>query len=201
MKQTIIKSVLRGTSAITAISLLGATPAFAQDAAEEEDTGVIVVTGSRIANPNLELSAPVNVTSSDEMELLQTNVAEEVLREIPGIVPSIGSAVNNGNGGASYVNLRGLGSVRNIVLLDGERIVPADINGRVDLNNIPLALIERVDVLTGGASATYGADAITGVVNFILNDDFEGLELNTGYDVKAAPDATRVQPRDAGSRQ
>jgi outer membrane receptor protein involved in Fe transport len=181
-----IKSVLRGTSAITAVALLGATPAFAQDAADDEagDVGdVIIVTGSRISNPNLELAAPVNVTTSDELDLQQTNVAEEVLREIPGVVPSIGSAVNNGNGGASYVNLRGLGSYRNIVLLDGERIVPADIGGRVDLNNIPLALIERVDVLTGGASATYGADAITGVVNFVLNDDFEGLELNAGYQI------------------
>nr|WP_098106699.1 TonB-dependent receptor [Novosphingobium sp. PC22D] len=169
-----------------------ASPAFAQDAAGEAEmpADVIVVTGSRISNPNLELAAPVNVTTADTIDLQQNNVAEEVLREIPGIVPSIGSAVNNGNGGASYVNLRGLGSTRNIVLLDGERIVPADIVGRVDLNNIPVALVERVDVLTGGASATYGADAITGVVNFIINDDFEGLELNSGYQITEQGDGS-----------
>jgi len=74
------------------------------------------------------------------------------------------------------VNLRGIGSNRNVVLLDGDRIVPAGFGGQVDLNNIPLALVERVDVLTGGASTTYGADAVGGVVNFILKNDFSGLE-------------------------
>jgi outer membrane cobalamin receptor len=88
------------------------------------------------------------VTTADAIELKQNNVAEEVLREIPGIVPSIGSAVNNGNGGNSFVDLRGLGSNRNVVLLDGRRVVPADLEGRFDLNNVPLALVERVDVLT-----------------------------------------------------
>ncbi len=160
------------------------TPSFAQDAAEEEETGTeIVVTGSLIENPNLERSAPVNATSADEIELLQSNVAEEILREIPGVVPSIGSAVNNGNGGASFVNLRGLGSNRNIVLVDSTRIVPAGLAGVFDLNNIPLALVERVDVLTGGASTTYGADAITGVVNFITRRDFAGMEANAGYQI------------------
>jgi outer membrane receptor protein involved in Fe transport len=156
------------------------TPAAAQaqEAAAQAGQGDIVVTGTLIKNPNLERSAPVNVTTSDEIELQQTNVAEEILREIPGVVPSIGSAVNNGNGGASFVNLRGLGSNRNIVLVDGSRLVPAELNGRFDLNNIPLALVERVDVLTGGASTTYGADAISGVVNFITRSDFAGAELS-----------------------
>ena len=166
------------------LALLG-TPAFAQDDQTTTDETTtedsIVVTGSLIRNPNLELATPVNVTSAEEIDLQQSNVAEEVLREIPGVVPSIGSAVNNGNGGASFVNLRGLGSNRNIVLLDGQRIVPAELNGRVDLNNIPLALVESVQVLTGGASATYGADAISGVVNFITNNDFSGIEISGGY--------------------
>ena len=104
-------------------------------------------------------SNPVNVTTADQIELKQSNLAEEVLRELPGVVANIGSAVNNGNGGSRYVDLRGLGSNRNIVLLDGNRIAPADLVGRVDLNNIPLALISRVDALTGAAVTTYGADA------------------------------------------
>lgn len=174
---------------VLGVAMMSST-AYAQVAEDAIPADTIVVTGSRISNPNLELAAPVNVTTADTIELQQNNVAEEVLREIPGIVPSIGSAVNNGNGGASYVNLRGLGSTRNIVLLDGERIVPADIVGRVDLNNIPVALVERVDVLTGGASATYGADAITGVVNFIINDDFEGMELNAGYQITERGDGS-----------
>jgi iron complex outermembrane recepter protein len=151
------------------------------DAAQEGQE--IIVTGTLIRNPNLDRAAPVNVTTADEIELLQSNVAEEVLREIPGVVPSIGSAVNNGNGGASYVNLRGLGSNRNVVLLDSTRIVPADLIGRVDLNNIPLALIERVDVLTGGASTTYGADAIGGVVNFITKRNFAGIDLSASEQI------------------
>lgn len=136
----------------------------------------IVITGTLIRNPNLESSTPVNVTTSDAIELKQSNTAEEVLRELPGVVANVGSAVNNGNGGASYVDLRGLGSTRNIVLLDGNRIVPADLSGRVDLNNIPLALVDRVDALTGAAVTTYGADAITGVVNFVTKRNFAGLE-------------------------
>lgn len=156
-----------------------AVPAYAQDAqgAEEDTTaGEIVVTGSLISNPNLEQSSPVNVTTADQIELKQSNVAEEVLRELPGVVANIGSAVNNGNGGASFVDLRGLGASRNIVLLDGNRIAPSGLLGRVDLNNIPLALVERVDSLTGAAVTTYGADAITGVVNFITKRDFAGFE-------------------------
>ncbi|MPS69172.1 MAG: TonB-dependent receptor [Novosphingobium sp.] len=184
MKTSLKKAALRSATCVAAFTFT-ATGAYAQDAATEEAPAseAIVVTGSRINNPNLTQAAPVNVTTADTIQLAQNNVAEEVLREIPGIVPSIGSAVNNGNGGASYVDLRGLGSNRNIVLLDGQRIVPAELVGRVDLNNIPLALVERVDVLTGGASATYGADAISGVVNFVINNEFEGLELNSSYQI------------------
>jgi outer membrane receptor protein involved in Fe transport len=174
-----------------ATAALCAGPAFAQDAAATQtaeaapaaDEGTIVVTGSLITNPNLERSAPVNVTTSEEVELRQTNVAEQLLREVPGVVPSTGAAVNNGNGGASFVNLRGLGSNRNLVLLDGVRIAPSNQIGRVDLNNIPLALIERTEVLTGGASTTYGADAVSGVVNFITKRDFSGLEMSASEQI------------------
>ncbi len=177
------KSLLSSTTYLVAggaMALLSSAAAYAQDAAAEDDTAAqkdqtIVVTGSLIRNPNLTASAPIATIGSQELELRQSNVAEEVLRTLPGAVPSVGSNVNNGNGGSSYVDLRGLGSNRNIVLLDGDRIVPADLTGRVDLNNIPLALIQRTDVLTGGASSTYGADAISGVVNFITKKDFAGF--------------------------
>jgi iron complex outermembrane recepter protein len=156
-------------------------PAFAQTAPAAEDEAVaegetIVVTGSLITNPNLKLSSPVTVVTSEEVELRQTNVAEEFLRQLPSAIPSIGSTVNNGNGGNSFVNLRGIGSNRNLVLLDGNRIVPADLAGRTDLNSIPLALIERTDILSGGATTTYGADAVSGVINFITKRDFSGIE-------------------------
>lgn len=148
-----------------------AAPAEATSAQE------IVITGTLIRNPNLVASAPVTVLGKEEIQLRQTNTAEDILRTIPGAAPSIGAQVNNGNGGSSYVNLRNIGSNRNIVLIDGVRIVPVDLLGRVDLNNIPLALVDRVDVLTGGASSTYGADAVGGVVNFITRSDFSGMEL------------------------
>ncbi len=166
---------------VLSIALVSA-PAFAQDAAEEgaTDNSEIVVTGSLVRNPNLTTSSPVNVTSADEIQLRQSNVAEDILRDVPGVAANVGSSVNNGNGGASFVDLRGLGPNRNIVLLDSQRIVPANLNGNVDLNNIPLALVERVDVLTGGASTTYGADAVSGVVNFITKRDFAGVDLSVG---------------------
>jgi outer membrane receptor protein involved in Fe transport len=164
-----------------------ATAAFAQDNAQTAENApsdeAIVVTGSLITNPNLERSTPVNVTTSEEIALRQTNTAEQILRELPGVVPSIGTAVNNGNGGASFVNLRGLGTNRNLVLLNGQRITPANFGGAVDLNNIPLALIERTEVLTGGASTTYGADAVSGVVNFITKRNFSGAELTASEQI------------------
>ncbi len=106
-----------------------ATPGVAVEAAPAqaaETEKEITVTGSLIKNPNLVRATPVIVTTAEEIELRQSNVAEDVLREIPGIVPSIGSAVNNGNGGASYVDLRGIGPNRNLVLLDGNRLVPLE---------------------------------------------------------------------------
>jgi outer membrane receptor protein involved in Fe transport len=189
----------RGSLLATTIiaGMVAATPAWSQDApppqptdpaagaqaqdnaaaAEEASSADIVVTGTLIKNPNLVASSPVSVVGQEELQLRQTNTAEEVLRDLPGAVPSIGSAVNNGNGGASFADLRGLGNFRNLVLLDNNRITPSSTVGRVDLNNIPLALVERVDTLTGGAATTYGADAVSGVINFITRNDFAGAEI------------------------
>lgn len=138
----------------------------------------IVVTGSLIRNPNLVVSSPINALSADQVELRQAVNAEQLLREMPGVVPSIGFSYNLGNQGASLINLRGMGDNRNLVLLDGARGTPGDLQGRFDLNNIPLALIERVDILTGGASTTYGADAISGVINFVTRRRFTGVQLD-----------------------
>ena len=177
------------SSATSVVALLSSSVAFAQDTTATDTTTAtpdnqgIVVTGSLIRNPNLVQANPVNVVTAEQIELKQSNTAEDVLRETPGVVANIGSATNNGNGGSSYVDLRGLGSNRNVVLLDGNRIVPADLAGRVDLNNIPLALISRVDAQTGAAVTTYGADAITGVVNFVTKKDFSGLDLTVSNQI------------------
>jgi iron complex outermembrane receptor protein len=124
------------------------------DNAAATTTNDVVVTGTLIRNPNLTSSSPVNVVNEAEITLRAPNTAEEALRSIPGVVPGIGSQVNNGANGTNTVDLRGLGTQRNLVLLDGNRLVPSLANGAVDLNVIPLALLQRVDVLTGGASTT-----------------------------------------------
>uniref|UniRef100_UPI00356397CE TonB-dependent receptor plug domain-containing protein n=1 Tax=Sandarakinorhabdus sp. TaxID=1916663 RepID=UPI00356397CE len=186
------------TSVATLALALMAAPSFAQTAtaaaeAEAADEGVIVVTGTLIRNPNLVSASPIVTTSAETIQLRGSNVAEEVLREIPGIVPNVGSAVNNGNGGASFVDLRGLGANRNLVLLDGQRIAPAGLGGVVDLNNIPLALVERVDALTGAAVTTYGADAISGVVNFVTKKNFTGMDLQLSNGLNERGDGHRLR--------
>ena len=198
MSKKYIRDGLLASTVIAGMSVFAA-PAFAQDAQgttgadqvppgvqtqasagapDETPQGEIVVTGTLIQNPNLVSSSPVAVIGADELQLQQTNNVEEVLRELPGASANLGSNVNNGSVGSARVDLRSLGANRNIVLLDGVRLVPSNFSGIVDLNNIPVALIQRVDVLTGGASTTYGADAVSGVVNFITRRDFAGVDLN-----------------------
>ncbi len=198
------KNKLLTTSLLVGTSML-ATPAFAQatqpsgdqqnlpavttqadpqvqeDQAEGNAENEVVVTGTLIRNPNLVSSSPVNVVNESEITLRAPNNAEELIRRIPGVSPGIGSQVNNGSNGTNQVDLRGLGLQRNIVLLDGNRLVPSLANGATDLNVIPIALVSRVDVLTGGASTTYGADAVSGVVNFITRRDFSGVDARASY--------------------
>ena len=186
MSNSLLKNALLRSTMLVGVAAL-ATPAFAQAtaaadaaaAAEEE----IVVTGTLIANPNIESSSPVTVVGEDELVLRNVSNVENLLRQLPGVVAGVGAQTNNGNGGFASIDLRGLGSKRNLVLLDGQRIVPAQQNGTVDLNNIPVAIIARTEVLTGGASTTYGADAVSGVVNFITKKDFEGIDLSSSYQI------------------
>ncbi len=184
------RAMLKGSAATFAltVAMLQGPVALAQETAGAAPAETIIVTGSRIARPNVDSSSPVSVVGAEEVELRAATNAEQFLRELPGAVPSIGSAVNNGNGGSSYVNLRGLGSNRNLVLLNGVRIVPTDLAARVDLNVIPLAVIERTDVLTGGATTTYGADAVAGVVNFVTKRDFAGVDLNVSNGITGRGD-------------
>ncbi|WP_422932992.1 TonB-dependent receptor domain-containing protein [Sphingobium cupriresistens] len=188
MKTFSKRALLRASAApaILGASLI-ATAAFAQDApqaAEAEAGDTIVVTGSRIARPDLTGTSPVSVVTSQEIQL-QANSAniENVLNDFPQITPTQSSTSNNPGGGVATVNLRNLGSQRTLVLVDGRRYMSYDVSQVVDLNTIPSALIERVDVVTGGQSAVYGSDAIGGVVNFILKRDFQGVELNSSYNV------------------
>ncbi len=166
------------------------TPSFAQDAAPDatasdaeavDEEKILVVTGSRIARPNIELSSPVSVIGKEEIEYRQPTSIEDVLRTLSGATPGIGTAVNNGSNGTATFNLRGLGTNRNLVLLNSRRVVGAGTTGVADLNILPVALLERSEVLTGGASSVYGADAISGVLNFITKKNFSGMQLDANY--------------------
>ncbi|MFN3945738.1 MAG: TonB-dependent receptor domain-containing protein [Allosphingosinicella sp.] len=199
MSNTLIKRSLLA-STILGLSGMVAAPALAQSAGQPVEaqpdvidsptTGAIVVTGSRIARPNLEQSSPVTVVDAAEISLSQPISAEEFLRELPGTVPSIGPAVNNGTNGSAQLNLRGLGPNRNLILMNERRVVPATLAGVVDLNIIPVALLERVDVFTGGASSVYGADAVAGVVNFITRRNFAGIDINANYGITERGDGS-----------
>jgi len=154
----------------------------AETAAQDE---VIVVTGSRIARPNLEGPSPVTVVGDEDIKLSGSARVEDVLNALPQTLAGQSSTTSMGASGTATVNLRGLGATRTLVLINGRRLVPGDpvSNPVADLNAVPSSLIKRVDVLTGGASATYGADAVAGVVNFILDNTFSGLRLDAQYSV------------------
>lgn len=162
--------------------MLPAVGAWAQQTTEEPaQVEEIVVTGSRIARPDLTSSSPIAQVGAAELRQSGVVNTENLLNTLPQAVPGITSTVNNGSNGTATVDLRGLGSNRTLVLVDGKRQTPTTQGGSVDLNLIPPALIKGIDVVSGGGSAVYGSDAIAGVVNFILKKDFEGLEFSAGY--------------------
>lgn len=158
-----------------------------QDPGEEE---AIIVTGSRIRRTDLTASSPVAVATAAEISVSgEVANVENFLNELPQFVPFTTGASNNPGNGLAVVDLRAAGPSRTLVLVDGKRFVPSTLGGTVDLNNIPTPLVERVEVVTGGASAVYGSDALAGVVNFILKDDFSGVEANAYYRVTERGDS------------
>ncbi|MFL5296938.1 MAG: TonB-dependent receptor domain-containing protein [Phenylobacterium sp.] len=158
-------------------------PLMATAAAAAEAPGSvaeIVVTGTRLPKADLVADSPIRTVSNEQVASSGALTLESVLNRLPQVTPSYSSAANNpSKNGVAYVDLRGLGPSRNLVLLDGRRVVGADASNSVDLNTVPLALIERIEVVTGGASAVYGADAVAGVVNVILKHRFDGLQLDS----------------------
>jgi len=153
-------------------------PTESAPAANQPGGGDIVVTGSRIARPDLVASSPVTVVNAEAFKTNNTVTVEQLLTSNSQFVANGTSASNNPGDGAATIDLRGLGSNRTLVLINGKRAPAYDTNGAVDVNSIPTALIKRVDILTGGASAVYGSDAIAGVVNFVLDDRFTGLRAD-----------------------
>jgi outer membrane receptor protein involved in Fe transport len=153
-------------------------PIGAQPAKEPESARQIVITGSRIPRTDLTAVSPVTMIKGDEFKLQGATNAEEVLNQLPQVNPSQGEFFAAGATGAATIDLRGLGSVRTLVLVNGHRLMPGDPRYPVpDVNSVPTSIIQRVEVLTGGAAAVYGSDALAGVVNFILNTKLTGLKV------------------------
>jgi outer membrane receptor protein involved in Fe transport len=163
------------------IGMSAAPGAFAQEE-NADQLEEITVTGSRIKKKDFSSNAPVATVGVEQIEMTGTVNTESLLNTLPQAVPGLDRTSNNPGNGTATVNLRGLGSNRTLVLINGTRVVPTGSGGSVDINTIPNALIENIEVLTGGASAVYGSDAIAGVVNFILKDDFEGVNINAGFE-------------------
>ena len=142
----------------------------------------MVVTGSRLMRPDLSAPSPTTVIDEEAVQLSGDVTVERVLYEMPQLSAGNNSSVNSAGGsGVLTANLRGLGATRTLTLVNGRRFIPANGLGSVDLATIPSALVKRVDIITGGASAVYGSDAITGAVNFVLRDDFEGFQLGAQF--------------------
>ncbi len=195
------KSRLMVTGSVIGLAMFAAMPAMAQDApaedaAEEaESDGSIVVTGSRIRQPNLDSANPVSVITGQQVFETGNISVGDLLNELPQLRSTFSQQNGTrflGTRGLNLLDLRGLGTQRTLVLVNGRRHVGSDVlnNGvSVDTNTIPSDLIDRIDVVTGGASAVYGSDAIAGVVNFILKDDFEGIQARGQAGVSKYKDA------------
>src|SRR3984893_11378869 len=188
MGNTKLQFAVRAVLAAAAASAVG--PAYAQTApAAVNDTALqeVVVTGSRLTqSPNDVSISPV--TSLDSLDIQKTGLVrtEDLLNNLPQVVAEQSGGTSISSNGTATVSLRGLGSQRTLVLVNGTRLAPGaglgpTTTSSADINQIPADLITRVDVLTGGASAVYGADAVAGVVNFILNTHFEGVRVDANY--------------------
>ena len=193
-------------SAYAALALAALSPTMAQaqaapadQPAAEEETGeeeAIIVTGSRIQRPDLEAAAPVTALSNDTLTAAGNTSAGDIVQYIPALFGSTTSDLSATRGtlvGGSQLNLRALGSIRTLVLVNGRRHVAASAGtGIVDVDTIPSVLIERTEVLTGGASAVYGSDAVSGVVNYVLRRNFTGLSLEGQAGISERGDANRL---------
>ncbi len=159
---------------------LAAPVAYAQQTPPEpQKIEKIEVTGSRIPSPTLTSESPVNVISAQEIKYTGLTSTMDILVQLPQVAPDQGGNLSNGATGAATINLRGLGSSRTLVLIDGKRVPAGSVNDwATNINAIPAPLIQRVEVLSGGASSIYGSDAVAGVVNFIMNDHFEGVQFD-----------------------
>jgi outer membrane receptor protein involved in Fe transport len=185
-----IGRAVRRTIVLSAVATAASMSAVAQEQLKEGESAPaatppeeIVVTGSRLVTPNLTSISPVTTVTAADIQNTGMTRVEDVLNELPMVFAGQNSTISNGSDGTATLDLRGLGPQRTLVLVNGRRLGPGLGDGRnySDINQIPALLIDRIDVETGGASSVYGADAVAGVVNFVLNTHFEGLKVDANY--------------------
>ncbi len=176
-RRGIATALLIGTMLVP-VQVASAQDAPAETAVHED----IIVTGSRLVRTDLAAPSPTTVVGGADLQLSGSVTIENTLNEFPQLAAGQNSNVNAAGGsGVLTANLRGLGATRTLVLINGRRFIPANSDGQVDLASIPDVLVERVEIVTGGASAVYGSDAIAGAVNFLLKKDFSGFGFNYLY--------------------
>ncbi|MES2290832.1 MAG: TonB-dependent receptor [Pseudomonadota bacterium] len=185
----LLRRLLLATTILGAPVMLGISPATAQTSTEDmaasaDGSTDIVVTGSRLLRTDLSAPSPVTSVGEENIKLSGNVTLEKTLNQLPQLGQGNTTSVNNGGGsGVLAANLRGLGAPRTLTIVNGRRFIAANSAGSVDLGSIPDALVQRVDVVTGGASAVYGSDAIAGAVNFVLKENFHGVELATNFGI------------------
>jgi len=173
-------TTIGGAALMTALTMVAA-PAAAQEATEVEE---IIITGSRIARQDYQAASPIVTVGQEDFQATGAVTIDTLINDLPQFVPAVASTSNNpSNGGQANIDLRGLGTTRTLVLLNGRRVIPSNSNGTVDINILPGSLIRSIEVISGGASAAYGSDALAGVANFILDENFEGVRFDAQYGV------------------
>jgi outer membrane receptor protein involved in Fe transport len=188
LKTTKLRDAIAFALVMGATAAFGTGVAFAQEEGEEsaETLDTVVVTGTRIQSQTITASSPVTEIQREEFQFSGATRVDDLVNQYPQMSPYFDSFANNPSTGYATIDLRGLGPQRTLTLVNGNRLMPGSTiftNGAnpTDISIIPAALVSRVDILTGGASAVYGSDAVAGVVNFILDTEFEGVSLNAGY--------------------
>jgi iron complex outermembrane recepter protein len=185
-------------ASLASLAVLSAVPALAQEAAgnvasKPEEVQEVVVTGSLIQRPNNTSISPITTVSEESIRQSGASNLEDALNQLPGFTVGGNSTTGGqGTGGRATINLHGLGTNRNLVLLDGKRLPVSDINGNVDINILPEAIISGVDAITGGASAVYGSDAMSGVVNFRTVRSFDGVKVDLQDSMSQKGDARKI---------
>jgi outer membrane receptor protein involved in Fe transport len=206
-KTLLLAGLASSAMIVSAAHAQGVAPSNADGAKSADELDAVVVTGSRIARPELESAMPVSVTKFDDVARVGRLNAYDVLRLEPSIAPGAGAysadfydgTGDAGSAGAAFINLRNLGTNRSLTLIDGRRRVSGTASASaVDINMIPSAMIDRVEIVTGGAAAIYGADAVTGAVNIITKQNLKGLRLTAYQGISQHGDAPETNVSLAG---